>query len=966
MCFIKDSRYKTSDVRPDTRYLMLDTRRSTSSIQHSACLLSLVTRYLLLVIILCLACSLTLSAAEILDVQVLWDPEDEPLNIGDTIHFRVATDGPGSVIVDISTVHQSIQLYDNGTNGDTVAGDNVYELDYTIFEGDTVEEGPILVRFMANDGSEVHTGPKDDITPRITVDGTRPVVTNDGVSPDPFNPRFQFAYIRYILTEIASVSIKVYDSKNQLVRTLGTPSGRPGENHTTWNGSDDEGNIVPDGIYTYEIFATDMAGNEAISTRGGCVLTTVFIEIDNSLIAPNPFSPDDDDVDDITWITFDVKLMATEEQLRVIGFGLENLATASTEDDDTVYPYALIGISIFDSSGENETTFAHDLALDADTDFAPNGWPNGQMPPDVPPGSGNYIGLPDGLPDYSDEDKINDWDTLTPLHGPFQINGETYYATSFSVGWEAMNTPDGTYLVNIGCELVGRTYEFTDYLKSDAGFILGEKWHAKPSYHHGITAFPRRKSVIIDRKEIVVVDDDPPIVTSTNPSSGAIIDPTRERIKEIVANLDDGAGGSGVDPIESSIDLLDPLGNKLGGQIVPYGINIVKLVLDSELTVSGQYTIQVVPVDKRGNKASEPPTYTFSVEDKSAPTVVPNTVQPKPTDYDSQGEPIDPLTQPVEEVSAILTDGLTGSGVDLDKSTIYIRNSANEVIEGELTVDAENKKLIYRLEQPLQVSDEYTIVVIGTDNAGARGVYTYPLVLDMAENIVVRLEGKTYLVIYASTAAIGAEDTSQLREMTVRKAEAFPPLVTELSHVTGYAMEFEPSDIELSQEAELTMYYDKDQLPLGIAETELSLYAFKSGAKDWVQVSNVVLLEEDSKLTAKISFIDRYYIIAYTSPVDPSVVEEVLLDPPKYFNPDKETLTFTFARNMSSYQVDIYNVAGDRVVTLKEQGRSDKSLAWDGRNRDEEIVKNGVFICRISYSKEGRSELLNKLIAVVK
>ena len=87
-------------------------------------------------------CSLSLSA-DILDVQILWDVEDEPLNIGDSIHFRVTTDVSGSVIVDISTVHQSIQLYDDGTNGDAVAGDRVHELDYTIFEGDTVEEGPI-------------------------------------------------------------------------------------------------------------------------------------------------------------------------------------------------------------------------------------------------------------------------------------------------------------------------------------------------------------------------------------------------------------------------------------------------------------------------------------------------------------------------------------------------------------------------------------------------------------------------------------------------------------------------------------------------------------------------------------------------------------------------------------------------------------------------------------------------------
>ena len=133
-----------------------------------------------------------------------------------------------------------------------------------------------------------------------------------------------------------------------------------------------------------------------------------------------------------------------------------------------------------------------------------------------------------------------------------------------------------------------------------------------------------------------------------------------------------------------------------------------------------------------------------------------------------------------------------------------------------------------------------------------------------------------------------------------------------------------------------------------------------------MQLPNVVLLEEDNKLTAKVSSIDEYYIIAYTSPVTPSLVEEILLDPPKYFNPDKEVLSFTFARNMSNYEVQIYNVAGDRIVSLKEQGRSDNALGWDGKNEDNELVRNGIFICRLLYSVDGRSKSLNKLIAVVK
>ena len=332
--------------------------KRTQNLRHSV-LLSCILR--LASCVLCFfLCSLPLSA-EILDVQVLWDVEDEPLNIGDVIHFKVTTDGPGSVIVDISTVHQSIQLYDDGTNGDAILGDRVHELEYAIFEGDTVEDGPILVHFVADDGTEVSTSAADDITPRITIDGTRPIITNDSVSPDPFNPHLQFANIRYILTEKSSVSITIFGDQNQLIRRLGTPSGQPGENQTTWNGADNEGNIMPDGVYTYEIVARDRAGNYAISTRGGCILSTVYIELDDSLIAPNPFSPDGDDVSDVTWMSFDIKLVATQEQLAVLGFGAENFITASTEDDGVMSPFALLGISIFNSSGESQTVFSHDL-----------------------------------------------------------------------------------------------------------------------------------------------------------------------------------------------------------------------------------------------------------------------------------------------------------------------------------------------------------------------------------------------------------------------------------------------------------------------------------------------------------------------------------------------------------------------------------------------------------------------------
>ena len=904
--------------------------------------------------------SLSAQSAQILDIQVTWDPKQDPLNIGDIIHFAVTTDGPGSVTVDISTVHQSIQLYDNGTNGDSIPGDNIYELDYVISEGDDITDGPILAHFVAIDGSEARSNPNDNV-PRITIDGKRPVITNDGVSPNPFNPYDQFTYIRYILTENASISINIFNERNQLVRQLGTPSGKPGENYTTWNGADDLGNIVPDGLYTYQISGKDKAGNEAIPTRGGVILSTVYVEIDNSLIAPNPFSPEGDNVNDIALISFDIKLKADERQLRVLGFGYENYVTASTEDDDKVFPFGLIGISIFDSSGKSQKVFSHDLTPEGDTDFAPNGWTNGEMPPDVPLGSGNFLGMPNWLPDFADENKTNDWDTLIPLHGPFKDKDEIYYLANFAVGWDAKDTPDGTYLVNIECELVGRSWEFVDYMKGQGDMIIGEKWHAVPVRRYGVKAFPRTKSVIIARRGIVAVDNKPPIVTSTEPASGALIDPTQQPVKEILVMLDDGAGGSGVDPIETKVVLLDPLGNPVGSQHLPYGINMVKLVLDEEIAISGEYTIQIIPVDKRGNKASEPIMVKFNLQDTSAPTVVPNTVLPKPNINDSDK----PYTEPIIEASVVLTDGLTGSGVNLKNSNLYIRDSANQTLEGILSVDADNNRLRYILKNPIATSGTYTIVIIAIDNAGSKAIYTYQFIMDMAENITIQYNNKTYLLIYANTEILSDKTPIQPSKITVTEVKDYPSMAPEIKNATGTAIKFDPHGIQLTRRAELTLYYEDSQIPIGIDKNQLAIYSYKAQIKEWSPLLNSVVSADDNRIKASVDYLDQYYIIAYTSPIAPTPENEVSLSPEKFFNPEKEILNFVFARNITDYQITIYNAAGDRITSLDES-KLDYSLGWNGRNDDDRIVNNGIYICRITYAIGNKSKTLNKLIAVVR
>ena len=66
----------------------------------------------------------------------------------------------------------------------------------------------------------------------------------------------------------------------------------PGEvEDFTWDGTDDAGNLVPDGEYRYDVYATDRAGNRTVETIEGIRVDTrptpVFVTVDASGFAPN-------------------------------------------------------------------------------------------------------------------------------------------------------------------------------------------------------------------------------------------------------------------------------------------------------------------------------------------------------------------------------------------------------------------------------------------------------------------------------------------------------------------------------------------------------------------------------------------------------------------------------------------------------------------------------------------------------
>lgn len=74
-------------------------------------------------------------------------------------------------------------------------------------------------------------------------------------SPNPFNP---VTTIEFAVARAGEVSLRIFDSKGQLVRTvLETAFAGPATQRVIWDGRDDKGNTVGSGLYYYKLEAED-------------------------------------------------------------------------------------------------------------------------------------------------------------------------------------------------------------------------------------------------------------------------------------------------------------------------------------------------------------------------------------------------------------------------------------------------------------------------------------------------------------------------------------------------------------------------------------------------------------------------------------------------------------------------------------------------------------------------------------
>ena len=136
----------------------------------------------------------------------------------------------------------------------------------------------------------------------VVVDNTPPVVTvtpPSGQNALIFSPDGDGNKDTFLIKQKGSVEDKwtatVTDSGNRMVRTVDTLKAAPAD--FAWDGKNNAGEFIPDGIYTYKIAATDRAGNSASQSVPNIIVDTVKPSVGIS-ISTNAFSPNGDGVKD--------------------------------------------------------------------------------------------------------------------------------------------------------------------------------------------------------------------------------------------------------------------------------------------------------------------------------------------------------------------------------------------------------------------------------------------------------------------------------------------------------------------------------------------------------------------------------------------------------------------------------------------------------------------------------------------
>jgi flagellar hook assembly protein FlgD len=194
-----------------------------------------------------------------------FNPQDESTNIYYTLNTAAQ--------VTVEMLNGSSVIATLGPAGKS-AGSNV-----TSWSGLGVVSNTYTYRITAHTtscGDAVRTGTVE--VSNSSQSGTAPTISNNSVSPNPFDPDKGDTIITFKIDESADITLDILDHGSVIRNIVDNSNRNAGTLHYHWNGEDSNGNRVDNATYTYRIRAT----NNGTDTVSGSVRVTDSTSTSNS------------------------------------------------------------------------------------------------------------------------------------------------------------------------------------------------------------------------------------------------------------------------------------------------------------------------------------------------------------------------------------------------------------------------------------------------------------------------------------------------------------------------------------------------------------------------------------------------------------------------------------------------------------------------------------------------------------
>ncbi|MCL2879861.1 MAG: gliding motility-associated C-terminal domain-containing protein [Treponema sp.] len=186
----------------------------------------------------------------------------------------------------------------------------VFRWDGIADSGELAPDGTYLFTITATDDSgntatsEIYKAVLDNTPPEISI---APISDTDKIfSPDGDGNKDTITFVPTGSEEDAWYS-GIWNAAGAQVRTFAAERGRPSPR--IWDGTDDSGMVVSDGVYNYKIYSIDRAQNRAIAVMDNIIVNTVQPRV-NLFIGDSWFSPNGDGIKDT--IFFDFRIPVNE------------------------------------------------------------------------------------------------------------------------------------------------------------------------------------------------------------------------------------------------------------------------------------------------------------------------------------------------------------------------------------------------------------------------------------------------------------------------------------------------------------------------------------------------------------------------------------------------------------------------------------------------------------------------------